>query len=124
MYIYEYGKGCIVQLYITHTHLGFSTSCYVSTLWYVLLELGQGSTCTLMWVVHECPYLDVVIQYYSELLLCFGVDKYYCVCVCVCFHVCNMHICVPCLLLSVLLCLFCLTLLLCYFLPSFSSSSH
>ena len=27
--------------------------------------IGQGSTCTLMWAVHECPYLDVVIQYYS-----------------------------------------------------------
>ena len=26
--------------------------------------IGQGSTCTLMWAVHECPYLDVVIQYY------------------------------------------------------------
>ena len=53
-----------------HTHLASAVFAMSRLGLYVVCLtgvgfIGQGSTCTLMWAVHECPYLDVVIQYYS-----------------------------------------------------------
>ena len=56
MYIYEYGKGYIVHLHITYTHLGFSTLAFFAMsrlgLYVVYLNwvdfIGQGTMCTLV----------------------------------------------------------------------------
>ena len=68
LYIYILCIRTLLQIFFAMSRLGLYAVCLTGVGF-----IGQGSKCTLMWAVHECPYLDVVIQYYILVSSCYVV---------------------------------------------------
>ena len=60
LYIYTLRIRTYFSFFFAMSRLGLYVVCLT-----LVGFIGQGTRCTLVWEVHECPYLDVVIQYYA-----------------------------------------------------------